>query len=258
MKKNLTIAFTASVFVGLLPFVANADQVSTDWSGAYAGVNLGYTSGTNHINSLDGISNTNYNGGEGYNPGSFSPQTDHLNGSLGGAQVGYNFQSGNIVYGVEADIQKSDITGKSSSNLYNVPENCGCSPNTLNSDLKQKVNWFSTIRGQVGYSFNNILLYGTGGLALAGIKTNVSNVYSAYGDNVVDSSLNDKHTQVGWTLGAGAKLAVYKNWIIDAQYLHISLNKENSHFYDSINSINLVNQNNSDFDVFKIGIDYKF
>lgn len=257
MKKKLTIAFTASVVAGLLPFVANADEVSSDWSGAYAGVNLGYSSGENHLDSLDGISNTNYNGGEGYTTGSFSPQKGNQKGSLGGAQVGYNFQSGRIVYGLEADIQKSDIKGNVSSNLYIVDENCGCAPNTLNQTFEQKVDWFGTIRGQLGYSFNNILLYGTGGLALAGVKTNASNIYSAYGDNDV-SSPSDKQTQVGWTLGAGAKFAIYKNWIIDAQYQHISLSNENYHYYDSTNNINLVSQNNSNFDVFKMGVNYKF
>lgn len=222
MKKQLIITFTAAA--SLLSLAVKADDNSNNWSGLYGGVNLGHASGTSHAEKLTG--------GE----GAFS----HISGGLGGAQIGYNFQADHIVYGVEADIQKSDITGI---NLFNV-------------DLRssQKIDWFGTARGRLGYSLGNFLLYVTGGLAIADVKANTTGVSQSY-----DFNSNNRQTQYGWTAGTGLEWAVDKNWILDAQYLRISLNKEDFHFIStSPSTISSTNQSNSYFNVFKIGINYKF
>jgi len=218
MKKQLIITFTAAA--SLLSLSVKADDDLNKWNGFYGGVNVGHASGTNHADRLTG--------GE----GSFS----HISGGFGGAQIGYNFQAGRIVYGLEADIQKSDISGTA------------VNSHGLDYDpyRSQKIDWFSTVRGRFGYTFGNFLLYGTGGLAIADVKANVTGT---------GTFLEDKQTQHGWTAGAGAEWAFDKNWMLDAQYLRISLDKKDFHFNDSIN---LTNQNNSDFNVFKIGINYKF
>jgi outer membrane immunogenic protein len=251
MKKQLIITFTAAA--SLLSFPLKADDNLNKWNGFYGGVNVGYASGTNHVDSLNGLSNTNLVGGE----GSFSPLTDHISGGFGGAQAGYNFQKNRFVYGIEADIQKSHITGGANTNIYTNACEGGCSGSAPSGaqNLEQKINWFSTIRGRFGYSIENILLYGTAGLALADVKADITN-YS--GGTNTGSYLSDSRTQFGWTVGAGVEWMIYKNWILDAQYLRISLNKEDFHFQDNANSINLINQNNSDFNAFKIGINYKF
>jgi len=186
MKKQLIIAFTAAS--SLLSMTTKADDNLNNWAGFYGGVNIGHASGTNHADRLTG--------GE----GSFS----HISGGLGGAQIGYNFQADSIIYGLEVDIQKSDISGKTvnshaSSEMYS------------DNYRAQKIDWFSSVRGRFGYSFGNFLLYGTGGIAIADVKANVTNTYN------VPVNLNDKQTQHGWTAGAGAEWAFDKNWILDAQ-----------------------------------------
>jgi outer membrane immunogenic protein len=222
MKKQLIIAFTAAS--SLLSMTAKADDNLNNWAGFYGGVNIGHASGTNHADRLTG--------GE----GSFS----HISGGFGGAQIGYNFQADRIIYGLEVDIQKSDISGKT--------VNSNASSDMYSDNYRaQKIDWFSTVRGRFGYSFGNFLLYGTGGIAIADVKANVTNTDS--------NPVNEKQTQHGWIAGAGAEWAFDKNWILDAQYLRISLDKKDFHFNDSIN---LTNQNNSDFNVFKLGINYKF
>jgi outer membrane immunogenic protein len=209
MKKQLIITFTAAA--SLLSLPVKADDDLNKWNGFYGGVNVGHASGTNHADRLTG--------GE----GSFS----HISGGFGGAQIGYNFQADRIVYGLEADIQRSDISGEAAVNS--------------NDYRSQKIDWFSTVRGRFGYTFGNFLLYGTGGFAIADVKANDTSTF-----------LEDKQTQHGWTAGAGAEWAFDKNWMLDAQYLRISLDKKDFHFND------ITNQNNSDFNVFKIGINYKF
>ena len=210
MKKQLIITFTAAACLLSLP--VKADDDLNKWNGFYGGVNVGHASGTNHADRLTG--------GE----GSFS----HISGGFGGAQIGYNFQADRIVYGLEADIQRSDISGEAAVNSYELYRS-------------QKIDWFGTVRGRFGYTFGNFLLYGTGGFAIADVKANVTSTF-----------LEDKQTQHGWTAGAGAEWAFDKNWMLDAQYLRISLDKKDFHFND------ITNQNNSDFNVFKIGINYKF
>ena len=97
------------------------------WQGAYAGVHVGVSDG-------DGV--------------------------VGGGQIGYNWQSGRIVYGVEADIAASSISDSVSF----------CSPLEpgLCSHARSSLDWLATVRGRVGYLFNpNILAYATAGVAIA-------------------------------------------------------------------------------------------
>src|ERR1700687_2347232 len=114
-------AFAADLPRSPAPYYNPAPSSLYNWSGFYAGLNLGYGWGKE--------TNT------GVNP----------SGILGGGQVGYNWQSGQFVFGGEADLQ-------------------GSGANDTFAPWKFSNPWFGTVRGRVGYAFNNILLYGTLGL----------------------------------------------------------------------------------------------
>ncbi|MFC5066783.1 outer membrane protein [Flaviflagellibacter deserti] len=121
--------------------IANAAH---DWSGIYAGVNVGGALGEF----------------QSFTPGPSTGDFDG-NGALGGFQIGYNKQFGSVVIGVEGDFQGANIDGDGST---------GGVPTSASLD------WFSTARGRVGYAFDRTLIYGTAGGVAAGLETTAGGV----------------------------------------------------------------------------------
>jgi len=119
-----------------------------------------------------------------------------IKGGFGGGTVGYNWQSGVFVAGIEADGAWANI-----SNTASIP---GLSATV-------KIDALATVRGRVGAAFNQILLYGTGGLALADTKISVT---------ALGTTLSETKTQTGWTAGAGAEWMFLPRWSIKAEYLY--------------------------------------
>ncbi len=122
-----------------------APEPIANWSGFYIGGNGGGGTALNR-SSLDvGASQNKFN---------LSPD-----GYFGGAQIGYNWQAANWVYGLEADFQGSSLQDDRVCIL-------GCN-NGLFASFDQKLQWFGTVRGRVGYSLGSTLFYATGGLPTA-------------------------------------------------------------------------------------------
>ena len=90
-------------------------------------------------------------------------------GFTGGIQGGYNWQSGNLVAGVEADFEYFRTAGSTSTSgpIFGIP-----SAFTVNSSLT--TDWLLTLRPRVGVAANNWLFYGTGGLAVTKLNANWS------------------------------------------------------------------------------------
>jgi outer membrane immunogenic protein len=153
-----------------------------NWSGIYVGVNGGYGFGTSNWTS-----------------GATSTGDFNTNGFLGGGTLGVNFQWGSVVFGAEGDWDWSNLSGSSVA----VP-GCGAGCQT-SSD------WLGTARGRLGYAFDRVLLYGTGGVAFAPVQTGFS------------GGPTESHTQVGWTAGAGLEFAFAPHWTAKAEYLFADL-----------------------------------
>jgi outer membrane immunogenic protein len=115
-------------------------------------------------------------------------------GAIAGGYLGYNVQTpDNWVYGIEADGMWSGIAG-----------------NNFNSD---RINYLSTVRGRLGYAFGDFLLYGTGGVAVAGVTTN--------------DGASASQTHVGWVAGAGVEAALTSNVVARVEYNYVGLNTRN-------------------------------
>src|SRR5690606_30260538 len=85
-------------------------------------------------------------------------------GFIGGAQAGFNWQSGQVIYGLEADFQGSTVKAEDSIDLTVLPGD----PNqtTITGEAGTKVEWFGTLRARMGYAVTErFMIYGTGGLA---------------------------------------------------------------------------------------------
>ncbi|GJE17447.1 outer membrane protein [Methylobacterium marchantiae] len=148
------------------------------WTGFYFGINAGYaytesdtvrTTGINNLGSgAPNAANLQANVDNGLRPASLKLSQE---GFSGGAQIGYNYQltPGNgFVVGFEADAQYMDLE---TTRVNSVPRVVLPSlTNTYRSDLQ----YLGTVRGRVGYAFDKVMVYGTGGFAYGGVEQSVS------------------------------------------------------------------------------------
>jgi outer membrane immunogenic protein len=159
------------------------------WTGFYIGGNAGYgwSKGDGNI----GIS--------GLGSGPFEGSG---NGFLGGAQAGYNLQSGPWVFGAEVDFQgstaKGDVTGSAG-------------PASITAEAENP--WFGTLRGRVGYAADRWLWYVTGGGVYGEAK--LSGTVSGRG------AFSSSATYWSWTAGAGVEYALWDRWSTKLEYLYV-------------------------------------
>jgi outer membrane immunogenic protein len=137
-----------------------------------------------------------YLGGNlGYEWGSVSNNPTKPSGFQGGVQAGYNWQPGGgpWVFGIEGDIQATGADDTFAPWKFSNP-------------------WFGTVRGRAGYALNNILFFGTGGLAFGELRG------ETFG-------LAESHTTAGWTLGFGSEVGLDSHWSAKIEYLYIDLSE---------------------------------
>ncbi len=173
--------------VPIAPIVAPAFA----WDGAYAGVVLGYGEGmyTNGVSVLDEI----------------GVDID-VNGAIYGAKLGYNFQSGSTVYGVEADITNGP-TGLTPQGTAGPDWWCGT------GDCYANIDAVATIRGRAGVlASSDFLIYGTAGIAIAQVT-----------GGIVASPQDGGGTAYGAVGGVGAEYAVGSSASVGAEYLYYGL-----------------------------------
>ena len=138
-----------------------------------------------------------YLGGNlGYAWGSVTNNVTKPSGFEGGIQGGYNFQSGPWVFGIEGDLQATGASDTFAPWKFSNP-------------------WFGTLRGRAGYALNNVLLYGTAGLAFGELS----------GQTFL--GLTESHTNAGWTVGLGAEVGLTRNWSAKVEYLYVDLANSN-------------------------------
>jgi outer membrane immunogenic protein len=153
-----------------------------EWTGFYVGVNGGYASGQSRV--------------------SFPALGDSadftVDGALVGGTLGFNFQAGPIVWGVEGDIGLADISG-----------GAACPAAGIACSVRNR--WLGTARGRLGWAVNNWLPYITGGMAFG--ETRVSALPTG----------SQSTTHGGWTAGSGVEVALNRNWSMKAEYLYVQL-----------------------------------
>ena len=125
---------------------------------------------------------------------------------IGGGQIGYNWQHGNFVFGLESDI--SGLAGK----------------NTLGSyDVQSSIRWLSTTRARFGLAVGDTMAYMTAGLAVGGVKNVVTD----------GQTYSQTKTKVGWTVGGGVEHMVNRNWTVGLEGLFVDLGRSTFNFKTS-------------------------
>lgn len=171
------------------------------WAGFYAGVHAGGAWGSVDVTELD-----NYND-KGH---TFSYDTD---GFMGGIQVGYNFQRGGLVFGIEADLGYMNANGGVQDPVIAA---LGRTPNDSWASMDGGL--YGTLTGRLGLATGSWLLYAKGGAAFLNADVSFEDT-NPLGLTLVNGTTNSD-TLSGWVLGGGVEVALTNNWSLKAEYLH--------------------------------------
>ena len=165
------------------PIIAAAPLFT--WTGFYVGVNAGYGWSNDDFDAVD------------------LADEDDDGGFVGGAQVGYNYQIGSFVVGLEGDIQYADFGADGTFDF----DGDGVFDDDFDSS-----DWFGTVRARAGVAFDRALIYATGGFAFA----------------------DDAN---GWTVGGGVEYAFTNNLSLKVEGLYVSLDADNEFDFDFDNDV---------------------
>jgi outer membrane immunogenic protein len=206
------------------------------WTGFYVGGNLGYSWGRadtdfNETTSATVVTQIFRTAG----PNLISTTTvtvppvtaggsdrAHLNGVIGGGQIGYNWQSGSTVFGFEADLQGTGERGDTTICLT-----AGCPAGGIFGSASYRLPWLATVRGRIGVAVApKWLLYVTGGLAVAEVESDFTGGLSGG----PFATLSSNTTRAGFAVGGGVEGALDNNWSAKLEALWVDLGSFDNSF----------------------------
>lgn len=230
------------------------------WTGAYFGINAGYAfdhEGRFRTTETDiaGLGTTS--------------QRVSSDGFTGGGQIGYNYQFGGfngfggpgsgIVFGIEADAAYTDVS-RSATIAYPV----GFFPGSLfgtTTTYRSSLDYLGTVRGRLGYSFGQFLVYGTGGFAYGNVDDRIT-----VNDGTIGFGRRDR-METGLAYGGGIEYALptssFLNFFkssavtIKAEYLHYDLGRSTIAFATPAGTTGVTRVSNEG-DLARVGLNYKF
>jgi outer membrane immunogenic protein len=176
-----------------------------NWTGFYIGINGGYGFGNSRWSAVGNSFDTN--------------------GGLVGGTLGYNWQVGQAVLGLEGDGDWANIKGSTSSSF---------------GTIQTQSNWLSTVRGRLGYAGDRWMPYATAGAAFGDIKASLP------GFTGTDT------TRAGWTAGAGVEFAISGPWTAKLEYLYVDLGNANTNVPVSPDNVSLKEN------IVRAGVNYRF
>lgn len=161
--------------------------VTYNWTGFYVGGHIGY--GWSKITGTDPLDGTSADA--------------TLRGFLGGGQVGYNYQIGSWVLGIEGDYSWADVKRTEAD-----PLGLGA------GEAEVKHDYFATITGRLGYAFDRWLWYLKGGGAWTRDKWDVT--------DGIGGTATGSFNRSGWLIGGGVEYAFWNSWSAKLEYNYLS------------------------------------
>jgi outer membrane immunogenic protein len=208
------------------------------WSGFYIGAHGGF-----------GVGDANNDMTLSFEGDSFGLPAieDDLDGAIYGAHLGFNIQSGRIVFGVEASLAGSEIDGSGSSQIMGV---------AINSDTE--VDLLGRLVGRLGIASERTLFFVDGGLAYVDATTTTS---ITDGINSIKLGENDEASW-GWTIGGGIEHALTDGWVARVNYAHYEFSGEKSSnevsFDGEATGVTFSNDRDLTLDTITVGLSRKF
>lgn len=234
MKRTIAGFFT--LLVAALPAAAadmarppaaappSAPPPGFSWSGFYVGANLGWASTFGAVDRALPLGAAGA-GGE-------------LSGALAGGQMGYNWQTGSYVLGIEADLQAGDVRHD-----WSVADDLASASGT------DKLSWLATVRGRLGYAIDTWMFFATAGWASSTFETTgFVNGQNHAGPSGWTAERN------GWTAGAGVEVAFAGNWSGKLEYLYVDTSAFGGN--DAAGSLPVSAQLHEH--IMRLGVNYRF
>jgi outer membrane immunogenic protein len=206
------------------------------WSGFYIGANIGAVWGRSSATDDPTKSTDLWIGGTAV--GSVDANST---GIIGGLQLGYNWQFASLVVGLEGDISVSSLDHTS---------RVTTSPGGIDT-YQSQLSTLGTVRGRVGWAFDRLLVYGTGGVAFASLKDKYFDPPSVIGFTNSPSS-----GVTGWTAGGGIEYAFADHWTVRGEYLHVGFSDRSAGVVAILSAYTFTFKDS--VDIARVGINYKF
>jgi outer membrane immunogenic protein len=224
--RRLTIGALGALVWSAPAFAAGAGGAEpvVNWTGFYAGANLGYVGG--RTSATDEGPTPEYVVGH-----KFSFLANQFGASV---ETGYNFQFGALVLGPEIELGSFGVRG--SAPYY---------PWASSTYIDGRANYEAMTRARVGFAFDRALLYATGGAIFTDLHDQIFSFAGVQSPNVAAKS--------GWAVGAGLEYALTSQWSIKGEYLHYDLGDTN---VETSNSVNYKVTNAGD--IARLGVNYRF
>jgi outer membrane immunogenic protein len=240
ITKNIAFGALAALLLGTtaataadLPVKAAPPVVIYDWTGFYLGISGGGSfGGSNHVDP---------------NGSNMTGDGILVRGGLVGGTVGYNWQMSSLVIGFEGDLSWVGEYGSHVDNGLAPPAGVQLASPNFQSFTKET--WLGTARGRVGYAVNNLLFYGTGGYAGAGVQAGINSTIN----NAQVFSASSTHS--GWTAGGGLEWGFAPNWSAKFEWLYMKFDNKGfvTALGDGTRSAVTLDDN-----VVRAGINYRF
>jgi outer membrane immunogenic protein len=264
------------------------------WTGFYAGVNGGYAwSHQTHRQSdnvifSEGVSLVGPILSEGFVAREFASKSG---GFTFGGQAGYNHQVDRLIFGIEADFNKSSVSARNGLSAIGTEGIGGPSSYYFfaDSEAKSSIKWFSTLRARVGFTpVDRFMIFATGGLAYGSMKTTAysgaeggfgdcSSSTDAYSCGSYYGETSKSYNKLGFAVGGGFEYALTNNISVKTEYLYVDLGKKtlalngggsystsdgatptpattSGTFEGEIGTVRATNK----FSVMRVGLNYKF
>jgi outer membrane immunogenic protein len=218
-------AFSAPAFASDLPNTKEPPVFTPpppvfSWTGPYVGAQVGYEWGTTGGDLYNAASGALIEGLPAYNG----------SGVVGGLHAGYNYQISQFVLGIEGDVEGSSYSGSGADPGVARP----FTAYTTNIPVQ------GSIRGRVGFAWDRVLFYATGGAEFADIRNTYTTPGIAPGGlaflalPAIPAGYDSFSTgRVGWTVGGGVEYAIDPNWTIRAEYRYTNYGSFNEYLVNT-------------------------
>ena len=267
MKKLLLGTLSLAALVGAVPALAAelpvrpmAAPAYSNWNGWYVGINAG----GGFMSREATLSGTDTDKGGIVAPFGIPQLTPSIgvpmwvSGPLGGFTVGWNWQAGWWLAGIEADIDAANVTG--TANLTSTGILPGFVPVTIQA--VNTLDRFGTVRGRLGVlagATSQFLIYGTGGFAYGRNRLELSAICPTCAPpaNLYNQ---DRATKTGWTAGGGIEWMFLPSWTVKGEYLYADLGSQTTSvtylYGPNVSSATL--QNDNRYHIVRFGLNYIF
>jgi outer membrane immunogenic protein len=238
------------------------------WGGFYIGGNVGGSIGWDRTYNSTSLLPPGPSPGV-TNPISTLSYTHSPAGAVGGGQIGFNWQAGSWVFGVEADWDATSQRDNVESHAF-LASTVVVAPAALNYTDEQKIKWLATARARLGWAHDCFLWYVTGGAAWGKVDSNYT--FEATGSAVfatAASAASFSTTRSGWTVGGGVETSLAwmgvpgNNWSFKLEYLYVDLGTVTNSFTVPLvatltNSYAFTSSSHIRDHIIRVGLNYRF